>query len=209
MEFLISIFFLAVIVAIIFVAKAQGNNQGGASNSPSASRSAKSISGQLGFQEKGTQPKKDSEGRVIVKLKGGTPGVSFGVNQSRLDSELANKLAGKVSEDEDFNKSVKVRIRADRDSQYANSVLVETIDSKFLGWILKDDSEKASAVLQEIGEAMIKAAPELEGSEFTFEVSARIEGYWNEVSEEGPEEWEADFELFEIRIKAPVEAEVD
>jgi len=102
-----------------------------------------------------------------------------------------------------------VRIRPDLKSQYANSVLVETTDSKFLGWIWKDDSDSASSVLREIAEAVIKAAPELESSELTFEVSARIEGYWHEVSEEGPEEWEADFDLFEIRIKAPVEVEVE
>lgn len=204
---------LGIAIAVLYIwfksKTGKVNQTASGSGSQTKAKPKAAPSGKLAFQEAGTQPKTDPEGRVVVKLKGGTPGVSFGVNQSRLDGELANKLAGKVNEDEEFNKSVKVRIRADRNSQYANSVLVETIDSKFLGWILKDDSEKASAVLQEIGEAMINIAPELQGSEFTFEVSARIEGYWNEVSEDGPEEWEADFELFEIRIKAPVEAEVD
>lgn len=204
---------LGVALAVIYIwlkSKTGKSNQTAPGSRSQTKASAKATpSGKFAFQESGSEPKKDSEGRVIVKLKGGTPGASFGVNRSRLDTELANKLAGKVNEDEEFNKSVKVRIRPDLKSQYANSVLVETTDSKFLGWIWKDDSDSASSVLREIAEAVIKAAPELEGSDFTFEVSARIEGYWNEVSEEGPEEWEADFDLFEIRIKAPVEVEVE
>jgi hypothetical protein len=56
----------------------------------------------------------------------------------------------------------------------------------------------------------MQTAPELGSKEITFEVSVRIEGYWNEVSEEGqPEEWEPDFEVMEIRIKVPVEVEIE
>ena len=167
------------------------------------------ASGLLGFQETGTAPQTDSEGRVIVKLKGGSPGIVWGVNRSHLDYKVGNKLAGKVNEDEEFSKSVKVRIRPDTKSQFENSVLVETTDEKFIGWILKEASDDAVSVMNQIKEVLVKTAPELFGKVFTFEVSAKIEGSWSEIGEDDKEEWEADLELMEIKIKAPAEIEVD
>jgi hypothetical protein len=178
-----------------------------ASSSPSPGKPHQS--GLLGFQETGTPPQVDSGGRVIIKLKGGSPGVNWGVNRSDMDQALTNKLAGKVNEDEEFSKSIKVRIRPDTKSQFKDSILVETTDEKFIGWILKNDSPNASQVLQQVKAAVEQAVFELRGRDMTFEVSAKIEGYWNEVGEGDKEEWEADFDSMEIRIKAPAEIEVD
>lgn len=197
---------VAVIVLAVLISRTKNKPT---TASSSAKRPAKQASGLLGFQETGTSPKTDSAGRVIVKLKGGSPGVVWGVNRSHLDDQVANKLAGKVNEDEEFSKSVKVRIRPDTNSQFENSVLVETTDEKFIGWILKESSADAVAVMNQIKEALGKIAPELFGKLFTFEVSAKIEGAWDEVGEGEKEEWEADIELMEIKIKAPAEIEVD
>ena len=202
------LFFAVVAGIVLAIVVSRAKNKTASSPSPSK-RPTKAASGLLGFQETGTAPKTDSAGRVIVKLKGGSPGVVWGVNRSHLDDQVANKLAGKVNEDEEFSKSVKVRIRPDTNSQFENSVLVETTDEKFIGWILKDASADAVSVMNQIKEALVKTAPELLGKLFTFEVSAKIEGAWNEIGEDDKEEWEAEIELMEIRIKAPAEIEVD
>jgi hypothetical protein len=205
----LDLLFFAVVAGIVLaIVVSRAKNKTASSPSPSK-RPTKAASGLLGFQETGTTPKTDSAGRVIVKLKGGSPGVVWGVNRSHLDDQVANKLAGKVNEDEEFSKSVKVRIRPDTNSQFENSVLVETTDEKFIGWILKDASADAVSVMNQIKEALVKTAPELFGKLFTFEVSAKIEGAWNEIGEDDKEEWEAEIELMEIRVKAPAEIEVD
>lgn len=206
MDFL---FFIALVAGALWVwtnfKKDQSKSPRGRSSN---TKSKKSSSGKFGFQEMGTDPKRDSQGRVVVKLSGGNPGISYGVNLSHLDQEVARKLAGKVNEDEEFSKSVRVRMRRDTESQYENSIIVETADAKLIGWILKEASDDAVSVLQQITSAVRGTAPELGSSEFTFEVSARIEGSWIDAGD-GEEDWEADFDMMEIRIKSPVEVEVE
>jgi hypothetical protein len=175
---------------------------------PSAPRKS-SASGGLGFQETGTPPKRDTGGRIIVKVKGGTPGAAWGVNLSRLDSRLGNILAGKVNEDEEFNKSVKVHLRPDTKSEYSNSVLVETPNGEFIGWILKDASEDFVSVMSQLRNAVVSTVPELSGDEFVFEMSAKIEGHWDEVGDGDVEEWEANFDEMLIRMKNPAEIDVE
>jgi hypothetical protein len=208
LEFL---FVLIVAGAIIAVLQSQSKVKAGTRSAQPAqpAHPAKQSSGLLGFQETGTAPKTDSAGRVIVKLKGGSQGIVWGVNRSHLDYQLANKLAGKVNDDLEFSKSVKVRIRHDAQSQFANSVIVETTDEKFIGWILKDYSDDAVSVMNQIAGALGQMVPQLANSNFVYEVSAKIEGAWDEIGEDDKEEWEADIELMEIRIKTPAEIEVD
>lgn len=205
MEFL---FLLIVAGVVIAVLQSKSKSKTG-NRQPRPARPAKQSSGLLGFQETGTAPKTDSAGRVIVKLKGGSPGIVWGVNRSHLDYQLANKLAGKVNDDLEFSKSVKVRMRQDTQSQFANSVLVETTDGKFIGWILKDQSDDAVSVMNQVAGALGQMVPQLADSSFVYEVSAKIEGAWDEIGEDDKEEWEADIELMEIRIKTPAEIEVD
>lgn len=173
--------------------------------------SATTFSGRFSFQEAGTDPRTDSEGRVVVKVKGGSNGLAFGINKLHLEPELAGKLAGKVSEDEEFAKSIRARVRPDKKSEYSNSFIVETTAGNLIGWILKSDSEEAASVFGQLDSAVRRSAPELGDKELTFEVSLRIEGYWNEedYEDEGGLVWEPDFELMEIRIKVPVEVEVE
>lgn len=210
MEFL---FFVLVAVAVVWfryqLAKQKAN--GVAPGKPAGRKPStqKSSPGKLKFQESGTPPKTDLHGRVIVKLAGGTSGLTFGVNKSHLSPEVALKLAGKPNDDEEFAKSIKARVRPDKQSQYENSFILETSDGRLIGWILKNDSEQAALVLNQIQGAILKSAPELEAREFTFEVTLRVEGYWDEIGEDGAEEWEPDFDLMEIRIKSPVEIEID
>ena len=205
---------LGIAIAVLYIwfkSKTGKANQSATGSGRQAKASAKAApSGKLAFQESGTEPQADSEGRVIVKLNSAANGLVFGVNKMHLDPDLAAKLAGKVNEDEEFAKSVKARVRPDKNSEYANSFIIETLDGKLIGWILKADSEEAASVFSQLDSAVRQSAPELGAKELTFEVSVRIEGSWNEVSEEGqPEEWEPDFELMEIRIKVPVEVEVE
>jgi hypothetical protein len=168
-----------------------------------------SSGGNLGFQEAGTSPKRDKQGRVIVTVKGGTPGAAWGVNLSKLDYQLANKLAGKVNEDEEFSKSIKVRMRPDKGSEYANSVLLETLDGAFIGWILKDASDDVVSVMAQVKKAVVSAAPELASEEFTFEMSAKIEGHWDEVGENDEELWDANIQSMLVRMKNPAELDVE
>lgn len=163
---------------------------------------------QLGFQKSGTPPKRDKQGRVIVTVKGGSPGAVWGVNLSKLDYKIAVKLAGKVNADEEFSKTIKVRVRPDSESAFANSILIETLDGEFIGWILKDASDDVVSVLKQITKAVVGVVPELGAEEFTFEMSARIEGVWDEVGEGDDEVWEADVTSMQIKMKNPAELDI-
>lgn len=210
MEFL----FFVLVAAIVIWVRYQMAKQASGPKTPTRPAAAKSAtakppSGKLRFQETKTPPRTDSQGRVIVKLPGGTSGVVLGVNKTHISAEASIKLAGKPTDDEEFARSAKVRVRLDKESQFENSFVLETLDGKLIGWILKDDSKQAASVLNQIQSALLKSAPELQAREFSFEVSLRVEGYWDEIGEDGVEEWEPDFDLMEIRIKSPVEIEVE
>lgn len=207
MDFFGSVFFIALIIFIIV--RVNAARKGGASAPQRTQVSRSNPSGLLAFQEKGTLPKTDSHGRVIVKLKGSASGIRWGVNLSHLDYKLANKLAGRPKEDEEFEKTIKVRLRPDTDSQFANSVLVETMDEKHIGWILKDASDDAMSVLNQLGSALKPMLASAKANGLVFEVSARISGYWEDTSDTDSPTWEADFEQMEIRIATPAEIEID
>lgn len=201
-----------VIVYVWFQSKTKQRNQIAKGSGQHTKSSAKSVSsGTFAFQESGTEPKADAEGRVIVKVKGASNGLAFGVNKMHLDPKLAAKLAGRVNEDEEFAKSIKARVRPDRKSQYANSLIIETLDGQLIGWILKTDSAEAASVFGQLDAAVRQSAPELVDKELTFEVSVRLEGYWNEedYEDEGGLVWEPDIELMEVRIRVPVEVEIE
>ncbi len=175
------------------------------------SRSGKSSTdGVLGFQESGKEPQADAAGRVIVKLKSGGQ-VEWGVNLSRLSAEVAGKiLGGKKEEDEEIEKTIRVRIRRDTKSQFSDSVLLETKKGEFIGWILKEDSPQAAGVIAELDEQLRKFSPVLADKEFTYEVSARVAGTWYLASDEDePEELEAEVDDMIVRIAAPVVIEID
>ena len=207
MDFFGSVFFIALIIFIIV--KVNAARKGGASAPKRTQPSRSNPSGLLAFQENGTPPKSDSQGRVIVKLKGSPSGIKWGVNLSHLDHTLANKLAGRPKEDEEFEKTIKVRLRPDTNSQFANSILVETIDEKHIGWILKDVSDDAVSVLNQLGSALEPMLSSVNSNGLVFEVSARISGYWEDTSDTDTPTWEADFDQMEIRIATPAEIEID
>jgi hypothetical protein len=177
------------------------NPKGGAHNNTS--------SGKLAFQAAGASPKTDSAGRVVVKIKGSSSGLSWGVNLSKLGQAQAKQLAGRVTEDEEISKTIKVRMRPDTNSQFKNSVLIETVDEKFIGWLLKDSSDEAISVMAQVESALVKSASELKGLDFTFEVSAKLEGYWNDESEDGKPDWYADVQELAVKVKIPAQVEVD
>ena len=207
MDFFGSAFVIALIIFIIV--KVNAGRKVGARAPKRTQPSRSNPSGLLAFQENGTQPQTDSQGRVIVKLKGSASGIKWGVNLSHLDQTLANKLAGRPKEDEEFEKTIKVRLRPDTNSQFANSVLIETVDEKHIGWILKDASDDATSVLNQLGSALEPMLASFNSSGLVFEVSARISGYWEDTSDADSPVWEADFEEMEIRIASPAEIEVD
>lgn len=207
MNFFGSVFFIALIIFIIV--RVNAARKGGASVTPRAHAARSNPSGLLAFQVNGTLPKTDSQGRVIVKLKGSASGIRWGVNLSHLDYKLANKLAGRPKEGEEFEKTIKVRLRPDTNSQFANSVLIETLDEKHIGWILKDASDDAMSVLNQLGSALQPMLAPANANGLVFEVSARISGYWEDTSNTDSPTWEADFEQMEIRIASPAEIEID
>ncbi len=207
MDFFVSVFFVALIIFVIVRVNAK---RAGAANTPKRTQAPRSNpSGLLAFQENGTPPKTDSQGRIIVKLKGSASGLKWGVNLSHLDQAVANKLAGRPKEDEEFEKTLKVRLRPDSNSQFANSILVESSDEKHIGWILKDASDDAISVLNQLDSALKPMLASVNANGLVFEVSARISGYWEDTSDTDSPIWEADFEEMEIRIATPVEVEID
>jgi hypothetical protein len=208
--------FLVFVAAIVVWVRYQNGKQKVSATTPTKPtkkmhKSKKSGTGKLRFQETGTPPRTDSQGRVIVKLAGGTPGVTFGVNKLHLSTDVGQKIAGKPNDDEEFAKSVRVRVRRDRESQFPNSFILETSDGRLIGWILKEDSTEAALVFDQLDSALRQTAPELATRELVFEVSLRVEGYWNEedYEAEGGLVWEPDFDIMEIRIKSPAEVEID
>ena len=209
MEFLILI---AVVAGLAWFGFSRKKTQGTTNQTRSSTKSREqntSSSNKLSFQASGTAPKKDSAGRVIVKLKGSSSGILLGVNLSKLEQVQAKKLAGRVSEEEDFSKSIKVRMRPDTNSQFKDSVLIETVDEKFIGWILKDVANEAISVMTQVESALVSSVPELKREKFTFEVTAKIEGYWSDESEDKTPDWFADIQEMDVQIKVPAQVEVD
>lgn len=154
-------------------------------------------------------PTLDGQGRAIIRLKGGSPGFRWGVNGSHGSYQAQRSLAGKAKEEGEFSKSVKVRLRLDPTSQFPNSILVETQGEEFLGWILRDANPEAFFVLNQIHQGISHLIPQYSFPMVTFEVSARVEGYWDEPDpDEEESDWEVSIDQIEVRVKNPAEIDV-
>lgn len=206
-------FGLVVIIAGLVAAQRLGGREFRKSEPPyadtSLARPQEPVSKKLGFEETGSAPSTDPEGRVIVKLKGGKPGLSYGVNLLQLAGDIADKLALKASKGSAFEILIRVRLRQDSSSESKNSILVETTDDEFIGWILEGDSKKATLALSQISSELRKKSPEFLAANFTFEVSARIKGWTSVVWSESDPDWRATIKIMELQIKTPFELQID
>jgi hypothetical protein len=115
---------------------------------------------------------------------------------------------GKPNEDFE-SKSVRLRIFQDTQSEFANSVRVETVKGHFVGWIHKEDSDLATLLLQKLTETLSGLDVQLR-QPLVFDVSARVEGYWSEddFEDNGKLSWEPEIENITIRAADPVSVNV-
>jgi hypothetical protein len=165
--------------------------------------------GELGFQTTGTAPQTDKSGRVIVKLKAGSE-VILPVHTYKMALETGTKLAGKPKQDEEFDKSVKTRVSLVSQLKGSEEVLVETVDGDPIGFVKRESAQFAATLFSQIQGSLTASVKELSGRSFVFEVSANIIGEWSEDQDENGKDFiYAEFAELNLKIKAPISAEVD
>lgn len=163
----------------------------------------------LAFQITNTSPKTDNRGRVIVKLKNGSD-VTIPVHTYKMKLEAGNKLAGKPKEDEEFDKSVRVRVSIISNQKGAEETRVELLDGSYIGVVKRESAEFAATLFEQIASGLKLEIPELADSVFVFDVSANIIGEWqDDENDEGEPILFAKFTELNLKVKAPISAEVE
>lgn len=120
--------------------------------------------------------------------------------------EADRSLLGRPNDDDYVERSVRVRMRRDLERVDSDIVLVETRKGEPIGLISADQSYFACELINQVGEAIAAQNPSLLGRAPHLDVSCRVEGEWEHVEwDDEPAEWEANIDLAEIRVKAPVE----
>ena len=140
---------------------------------------------------------------AVVTLAAGNQ-IELETNLKYVSSEAEKELLGNRENDE-IEKSVKVLMHRDTQSQFKNSVRLVTQKGHLIGWVSKSDSDLACKVIDETSKAALKEwKKELKGRFIYFEVSARVEGY---VNRDGPDV-DCGLDDLVIRIKDPVSADI-
>lgn len=142
-----------------------------------------------------------------VKVKSGKQ-ILLRVNTKDMTDEAVNQLKGRYNDEDDIEKSVRLVIFRDLQSQYADSVRVVTTKGHLVGWVRKDNSAIACTVIDQVTMGVHKGIPESAGRPIHLNVSAFVEGSWDE-DESGKLIHEASIDSVEIRIKNPAEIETD
>jgi len=140
---------------------------------------------------------------AVVTLAAGSQ-IELETNLKYISSEAEKELLGNRENDE-IEKSVKVLMHRDIQSQFKNSVRLVTQKGHLIGWVSKADSDLACKVIDETSKAALKEwKKELKGRFLYFEVSARVEGY---VNRDGSDV-DCGLDDVVIRIKDPVSADL-
>jgi len=131
------------------------------------------------YQDSGTSPVRDEDGRVIVSVAGGKD-KEWRLNIKNLES-VPLALSGKPKGvDEEIDRTVGLLLALDRDSEFQNSVIAKTRSGETIGWILKDDSEQFVHMLKQLDLGVRNSDRELSDRAFVFEFACHIEGMWDE-----------------------------
>lgn len=162
------------------------------SNSPSSKKPQEGLT----FEREGKLPETDPEGRVVVRLAAGSQ-IEFEVRVTADEPEL-RYLLGKPKDDE-VARSVRARAWVD----VANgSVEIRTPDGNEIGRVLFAETRKAIEIFGLLDAGVKKVSKGLAGRPLVFDVSLRVEGDWQEDSEE-ESGWSGDVHSAVIRIKDP------
>ena len=115
---------------------------------------------------------------IHVKLKGGKD-VELLVNTQGISEAAARELFGRPKDDdEEVDKTVRLWMSRDLESQYPDSVRVQTRKGKAVGWIRKDQSYFACELIDQIGGSLAQQDPSLLGRAPHLNVSAGVFGAW-------------------------------
>jgi hypothetical protein len=141
----------------------------------------------------------------VAKLKAGGQLV-LGVNLRHIDPGAVRELLGRPREDM-IERTVRVRMFRDVQSQYPDSVKVTTQAGHLVGWVLKDDSPLACRIVDHVTYALRTSTEVNVGPTrpVIFDVSARLEGEW----ECDGDDWSGDVSDLELRIADPVQVDTD
>ena len=150
-----------------------------------------------------SEPASTTRQSAVVTLAAGGQ-IELDTNLKYVSAEAERELLGSRENDE-VDKSVRILMHRDTQSQFKNSVRLVTQKGHLIGWVQKSDSDLACKVIDQTTKAALKEwKKELKGRFIYFEVSARVEGY---VSRDGTDV-DCGLDDMVIRIKDPVSADL-
>ena len=148
-------------------------------------------------------PVPQSAAAFVAKLKGGKQ-LTLGVNVKHVTPEATRELLGRPRED-GIERTARVRMSRDTQSQYADSVKVTTESGALVGWVLKDQSQLACRIIDQVTYALRTSTEVSVGASqaVVFDVSAAIEGEW----ERDGSDWSGEVFDVQLRIADPVQVD--
>lgn len=152
----------------------------------------------LTFERERKLPEVDSAGRVIVRLAAGSQ-IEFEVRVRDPEADIGYFLGKPKDDGDEVIRSVRARVLIDAQNK---SVEVTTPGGQEIGQVYFEETEKAIKIFGLLEVGVRKSSKGLAGKQLVFDVSLRVEGVWEEDSEE-ESGWFGDVHSAVIRIKDP------
>lgn len=181
----------------------QQSNQG-SRNTRQGSRPQQS--GKFAYVTAGKQPDRDALGRAIVTAASGSQ-VELEIKTDYWDESV---LCGRPKADgEEFSRTVKLHLLQTTSQKGAQVVEVYLAGGQQVGEVAYKDMELANEIMSAVRNLIISQDPILDSQGFVLEVSAKISGEWSEDEDEGKIVREPSLYEATIRLKNPLELEVN
>jgi len=157
---------------------------------------------------KGGNPATAVSGPQVWRLGHGDE-IALEVNRKYLSTEVANDLMGAGPMTDYAESVVDILMFRDETSEYEDSVRLELPDGRLIGWISKADSETACQLIEHIAQARDRRERRLP---IRLMVSLACEAFWPNYEDgddpTNPAVRGVDFDLFEVQIQNPIQAEM-
>ena len=156
----------------------------------------------------GGNPPTTTPGPQVWRLGHGDE-ITLEVNRKNLSTEVANDLMGTGPTTSYAESVVDIPIFRDETSEYQDSVRLELPDGRLIGWITKADSETACQLIEHIAQARDRKERRIP---IRLMVSLACEAFWPNYEDgddpTNPAVRGVDFDLFEVQIQNPIQAEM-
>jgi hypothetical protein len=171
----------------------------------SSQQNAPQSSGKFAYATAGKEPNRDADGRAIVTAATGSD-IELDIREF---GHVTSHYGRPKADGEEFSRTVKLYLLQAESSKGEPIVKVFLPNGDYIGEIAYKDNELACEIMSAVRNLIASQDVELERAGFVLQVSAKLSGDWSEDEDEGHTTKEANVDEFFVRLKNPLQLEIE